>query len=154
MLTKANIVFAVEPFETIYADGKALFSAHWQEIAKDKEVMWLNEDTEFYLLRDKTKELLCISARDDGKLFGYFFWFLHTHPHYRHVLVAQSDIYYVNPSYRGSGYGQDLFQTAMDFAKKVGAGYCFISTKVGHDHSDLMARLGLKPRDLIYGRPL
>ena len=153
MLNVTRLTHAVESWEDMIADARPLFKSHWLEIAKDKEVMKLDPDEEFYG-RLKSDEFLIVTARDGRKLCGYFAWFLHRHPHYKDLMTAQSDVYYILEEYRGSGRGQDLFQAAMDFAKKAGAGYCFISTKVGHDHADLMKRLGLKPRDLIYGRPL
>jgi GNAT superfamily N-acetyltransferase len=153
MLEVRKLTFAVETFDQVYADIQPLLKSHWLEIAADKEVMKLNPDEDFYA-RLKSDEMLIVTARDGRKICGYFVWFLHHHPHYKHLLTAQSDIYYLLEEYRGGGRGQDLFQAAMDLAKAAGAGYCFISTKVGHDHPDLMKRLGLKPRDLIYGRPL
>ena len=153
MLNVPKLSYSVEDWQDFVADARPLFKLHWLEVAKDKEVMKLDPDEDFYE-RLKNDEFLIVTARDGGKLCGYFVWFLHHHPHYKHLLTAQSDVYYVLEEYRGGGRGYDLFVAAMNFAKNAGAGYCFISTKVGHDHPDLMERLGLKPRDLIYGRPL
>lgn len=154
MLDKPNVTFAVETFEQIWPDVQPFLPYHYDEIAKDKQVMRLDPDAELYREKSANGQMLFVAARDHGVLFGYFAWFLHPHPHYKQLTVAQSDVYYLSPLYRGQGYGQDLFRAARDFAKAAGAQYCFISTKVGHDHPALMARLGLKPRDLIYGGPL
>jgi hypothetical protein len=153
MLKVPKLTYQVESFTRFYPDATALLKLHWLEVAKDKEVMKLDPDESFYE-RLKDDEFLIVTARDGQKLCGYFVWFLHHHPHYKHLLTAQSDVYYLLEEYRGGGRGYDLFYQAMNLAKEAGAGYCFISTKVGHDHPDLMDRLGLKPRDLIYGRPL
>ena len=131
-----------------------LLTNHWQEIAKDKEVMQLNPDWDYYEQRDRTGQVLFVTAREGAELVGYFIWWVDPHPHYKHLLTAHSDIYFLTPEYRNAGLGSELFRAAIGFAKEAGCGYCFITTKVGHDHPDLMERLGLKPRDLVYGGPI
>lgn len=154
MLQRANVTFAVESFEQFWPDVQPFLPYHYDEIAKDKEVMRLNPDAELYREKSANGQLLFVAARDLGILIGYFAWFIHPHPHYKELMVAQSDVYYLSQLYRGQGYGADLFEAATRFAREAGAQYCFISTKVGHDHPALMARLNLQPRDLIYGGPL
>lgn len=154
MLDRPNITFAAETFEQFWHDAEPFFGYHYAEVAKDKQVMRLDPDVELYREKSKAGQLIFVTARDHGVLIGYFAWFLHPHPHYKELMVAQSDVYYLSPLYRGQGYGTDLFEAATRFAREAGAQYCFISTKVGHDHPALMARLNLKPRDLIYGGPL
>jgi GNAT superfamily N-acetyltransferase len=127
---------------------------HWNEIAKDKEVMRLNVDRDHYLNGERDGSVFCVAAWDVSKLAGYFIMHMYTHPHYQHVYCAQSDIYYLLPEYRSGVNGFTLLKAGLKVAKERGASYAFVSTKVGHDHPNLMDSLGLKPRDLMYGGPL
>jgi hypothetical protein len=157
MLQKvSNLLFQIVPVQEIIDEPELIEMTvlHWNEIAKDKEVMRLNVDRDHYLNGEKNGSVFCVAAKDESKLAGYFIVFMYTHPHYQHVYCAQSDIYYLLPEYRSGLNGFYLLQAGLEFAKRRGASYAFVSTKVGHDHPELMKNLGLKPRDLMYGGPL
>lgn len=147
-----KLVFAVEPITAdLFNELPGLLDLHWQEVAEDKKIMRLEPDLDYYL---SNKDILLVTARVEGRIVGYCVFWLHTHPHYKSVLVAQSDIYYLSPEYRSGLNGFDLLEKGLQFAKAAGARYAFVGTKVGHDHPEIMQHLGLKPRDLIYGGPL
>jgi GNAT superfamily N-acetyltransferase len=148
--------FGVVPIIEIIDDPQLIEMTvlHWNEIAKDKEVMRLNVDRDHYLSGEKDGSVFCVAVKDGAKLAGYFIMHMYTHPHYQHVYCAQSDIYYLLPEYRSGVNGFKLLKAGLKVAKERGASYAFVSTKVGHDHPNLMNTLGLKPRDLMYGGPL
>ncbi len=147
-----KLVFSVEPLTAeLLNELPGLLNLHWQEVANDKEVMRLEPDRDYYL---SNKDILFVTARLEGRIVGYCVFWLHYHPHYKSVLCAQSDVYYLVPEYRSGLNGFDLLKNGLEFAKKRGARYAFVGTKVGHDHPKLMQNLGLQPRDLIYGGPL
>lgn len=153
MKADCPLTFEIVPVE-LAIDDPRLKDLHWDEIAKDKEVMQLNVDRDFYLKNEKEGSIFCLAAKDGDELVGYFIINFYTHPHYKQVLVAQSDVYYLLPEYRSGLNGFQLLRRGLEIAKEKGATYAFVSTKVGHDHPQIMANLGLKPRDLMYGGPL
>jgi hypothetical protein len=75
------LAFAVEPFVDVWAQAQPLTRPHYDEIAKNKELLKLNPDLEKYELLDRSGNLLLITARADGRLVGYFLWIIAPHPH-------------------------------------------------------------------------
>jgi len=53
-----------------------------------------------------------VTARDGDKLVGYFLWFLVSHPHYKHVVVAEEDLHFLPLEYRRGLTGYNLMKAA------------------------------------------
>jgi GNAT superfamily N-acetyltransferase len=145
-----KIHFAVEQFKAVIDEARPLLRRHWEEIAKNKELLKLNPDMEMY---DRIGEnLLLITARNDGALVGYFVWFLIKHPHYRHVSVAEEDLHFLLPEYRRGLTGYKLMKAACTAAFDCGANLLVSREKIGHEHPAIMKRLGFVPTDIVYTR--
>jgi hypothetical protein len=146
----AAIEFAVEPFMETFDEARPLLELHWDEIAKNKQLMTLNPDVKKY---EKIAEcLLLVTARVGGRLIGYFLWILVTHPHYKHVSVAEEDLHYLLPEYR-RGLTEYLFmKAACNAALERGAQLLTVREKIGHEHPAIMKRLGFSPTDIVYTR--
>jgi hypothetical protein len=151
------LAFAVEPFVDVWSEARPLTRPHWDEIAKNKELLKLNPDLQKYELLERSGNLLLVTARGDGKLVGYFLWIIAPHPHYRHVLTAEEDLHFLSPEYRsggihgeGCGYGYRLLQAARDAAIEAGARLLTMREKVGHEHPSIMSGLGFSPTDIVY----
>lgn len=142
------VTFAVEPFEPAFAEAGPLMDMHWQEIAKNKALLTLNPDVERYKTIEKI--LLLIVARCEGRMVGYFLWLLVTHPHYKHVTVAEEDLHFMHPDYRRGWNGYNLVKAACRAAIEKGAQLLTIREKFGHEHPALMERLGFKTTDIVY----
>jgi GNAT superfamily N-acetyltransferase len=149
MITTA-IEFAVEPFRPTFEEARPLLELHWQEIAKNKALMILNPDVEKY--ERIAEALLLVAARCGGKLVGYFLWILVTHPHYKHVSVAEEDLHFLLPEYRRGLAGYLMVKAACEAAIARGAQLLIMREKVGHEHPAMMKRLGFAPTDIVYTR--
>jgi hypothetical protein len=152
MLT-THLAFAVEPFRRVYDEATSLLVAHWNEIAKNKHLMRLNPDEDVYgELADQNK-LLLITARDgekNGKLAGYFLWFLVAHTHYKHVLVAEEDLHFLLPEYRRGLAGYQFLKAACAAALECGAELLVMREKIGHEHPAILQRLKFVATDIVY----
>jgi hypothetical protein len=146
----ATLTFAVEPFRDVYDEATPLLVAHWNEIAKNKHLLRLNPDEEVYGELADQKKLLLVTARDGGKLVGYFLWFLVAHTHYKHVLVAEEDLHFLLPEYRRGFNGYQLIKAACIAAVEVGAELLTVREKIGHEHPAILKRLGFVATDVVY----
>ena len=142
--------FYREKFEHIYTEAAPLLEEHWKEIANHKELLYINPDAVTYQKAEELGKLLIITARDEGKLVGYFVWAMHNHPHYQHALVAEEDIHFLLPEYRKGLNGYFLIKNAVKLAKHFGAAMCTVREKWSHQHPALMKRLGFTPADIVY----
>jgi GNAT superfamily N-acetyltransferase len=154
MLT-THLAFAVEPFREVYDEATPLLVEHWNEIAKNKHLMRLNPDEDIYAELADQKKLLLVTARDgekNGKLVGYFLWFLVAHTHYKHVRVAEEDLHFLLPDYRRGMTGYQFLKAACLAALEHGAELLVMREKIGHEHAAILQRLGFVATDVIYTR--
>lgn len=149
-IQSAKLVFAPESWPEFWRDSQDALKVHWQEIAKDKDLMRLNVNETYYSEAYATGHLLVVTARDRGRLAGYTLWTLHEHPHYQHVICAQDDVHFLLPEYRRGMNGYLLLKNAMRIAKLRGAHYCYVREKDGHEHPAMIKRLGLTKLDITY----
>lgn len=145
-----RLLFAVEPMAEFLREGAPLFVRHREEVTKDKDVLILAVDEEYYGKSYQNGHSVVVTARHLGQLVGYMLWTLATHPHYKNVLCAQDDVHYLLPEYRRGMNGYLLIKNAMRLVEAAGARYCYVREKIGHEHPAVMQRLGLKPLDVTY----
>jgi hypothetical protein len=132
----------VESWEKAFPDIKALFPGHWKELAMFQEDIPLGIDEEKYAALDKAEILLILTARSEGKLVGYYFWFVMPHPHYCTAgPMGLTDMYYVLPEYRG-GTGARLFIASETELRKRGVIKAITSCKLSEDHTAFLECLG------------
>jgi len=149
-IAAARVCFAVEQFKTAYDEAQPLLCRHWDEIAKNKSLLKLNPDESLY--EKMGQNILLITARADGRLVGYFLWFLIKHPHYKHVTVAEEDLHFLLPEFRRGLTGYNLMKAACQAAIDQGAELLVSREKIGHEHPGIMKRLGFVPTDIVYTR--
>lgn len=139
-----NVTYQKELFDTIYEETKQLLSDHYSEIAEDQDILTLNPDVDVYRKLETNGALHILTARTD-KLIGYFVGIVHPHLHYKDTMVGNDDIYFIHPDYRNGRVGYMLIQNMIDEFKRLGCKLITIRTKVAHDNSMLLTRLGMRP---------
>lgn len=140
--------FQTEDSENVYAEAQPLLDLHWEEIAKNKQLLTLNPDRDYY--RRQHNSFLLVTCRHRRELVGYFLWNMGKHPHYKHVMTAQEDIHFLRQDHRKGLTGYLLMKNARDEAMHAGAHLLIMREKIGHEHPPLMARLGFTPADIVY----
>lgn len=111
----------VSPFVLRIAT-EPLLDEHWQEVAKNKELMKLNPDWDKYRELDEAGKLTnCIAVDGGGSCVGYTVNFIVPHVHYKDLMVAYNDVIYLSPEYRASRVALRLMQETSRTAKAAGA---------------------------------
>lgn len=153
-ILRGNLSFARETWKGFRAEAAPLFELHWREIARSKSLLRLDPYDHLYALLEQYERLAVITARHEGRLVGYFVWFLGKHLHYQEVLMADEDIHFLLPQFRRGLNGYNLIKYAIEMVKPLGIRYFQVREKQGHEHPAIMRRLGLKPTDVTYSLAL
>jgi hypothetical protein len=93
------ITYQEEPFEELWPDMQPHVLNHWKEVGSFKDYK-PDLDYNIFVAMQNSGQLVCCSARDDGKVVGYMIDFVRYHLHYKTVKVAISDLYYIAEPYR------------------------------------------------------
>lgn len=153
MLVRRDITFQAEAFDPFYADVVKLLPLHYDEVAPYRDLFRVNVDVATYQQLERAGVLRVITARHAGELVGYFVMIVRSHPHYRDVMVANEDLKFVHPDYRG-GTGVRLIKFAEDHARALGCKVIMQRSKAKSEHGAMYRRLGYDLMDEIYTKRL
>lgn len=146
--------FQLEKFVAIMDEGRPLFSEHWKEIARNRELINLDPDWDRYIQMDEAGLLQVATVRDEDALIGYSIDIITPHMHYKNDLFAMNDVLYVRPEYRGKGAGVRLIKYSMEKMKERGVSVVHMHMKLSNDFGPLMERLGYNEIERIYEKVL
>lgn len=127
-----------------------LWPAHWAEIAADKDKISLDPDLAEYAEMERRGKLHVITARKGGELVGYSVWIVGPLLHYRTVLAAKNDIYWLRPDCRKGFAGVRLFIESEKHLKSLGVKKLFSATKVWRLVAQIFNRLGWVETERCY----
>lgn len=150
-------IVASESFAAIYDELLPLFRLHWLDLGPYKDRMPLSPNLQIYQFLESVGQLLCLTARQDGKLIGYLIAKTGPGLHYSETNQAITDIPYVRPEVKARGLiMMRLFHSAEEEFRRRGVGPWFASYKVGSMHAQSMDRLlrivGMMPCDLQFSK--
>lgn len=137
-----------------------LFKRHWLEIGVNRDQVPLDPDWARYFDYDLLGLLRTLTVRSNGALVGYVVILVGPHMHYASTLWAQYDLYWLDPAYRQGWSGVKMFTEAERALREWGVKVVNINMKIHFDLSNdgrmrkLLARLGYKPRDVVYAKVL
>lgn len=115
---------------------KTVFKIHWEELALNKDKIELNPQYQVYLDKERKGELFVATAREEGRVIGYFIGFIGRSLHYADMVMCTPDIYYVHPSARFKNAGTILFNFVKAELKRRGVQYWVVGDK---NHKSLAA---------------
>jgi len=143
--------FSTEPLSNIRHEVFQHLRAHYEELAtfKDK-ITRIEPDWEMFLRLEMTDKLHTVTARDDGKLVGYYVGAIIDHPHYRSVKMASADLYYLVPDYRVGRTGILFVQFIEESLKQRGVQLTVMGTKLSKDLGALYKALGYSETDVVW----
>lgn len=136
------ITFHVDDWRAARAEMEWLWPLHWDEVAMDKDHMRFDLDINEYETYADRGFMHCIIARDEGKVIGYHWSIVRMHLHYKTVLCAFQDVYFLHPDYRKGMNGVNLFRFAEDTLKARGVKKLYGAHKIKLDIGDIFYRLG------------
>jgi GNAT superfamily N-acetyltransferase len=132
----------------------ALLLAHWNEIARNKDVMRLDPMVERYEALEKLGLLIGLFAYDEDELVGYCVSIVnHGHLHYRDLITVSNDVLFVQPEYRGAArVGYRLMRETERLAKDRGAHLVLWHAKEHTALASMLPRMGYEVQDIVYSR--
>ena len=145
-----EITYQKEFFYYIMPELPALFMAHYDEVALDKEHMALSPAWKQYINLETAGVLHILTVRAGGELVGYFFNLVYPHLHYSDVLCSFSDMFFMRPQYRKGWRGVKLFIENEKMLKALGVKKLFIMTKIHIDVIKIIERLRYKTIEYVH----
>jgi len=148
------ITYSVEKLSDIFDELKPLLQCHYEEIARHKDVIKLNPDYDKYKVMDNAGYLHTVTARDGGKLIGYFVSFVMPHLHYKDCIMSVNDVLFIEKNYRKGFVAMRMFKFAERTLKERGVLKIHINMKIAHDFGILLERIGYVEIERIYEKML
>ena len=152
-----RVTFAVEPFKgEDWEDFLRMQEAHFREVALGHRPLMtrVNPDFDRYLLMEKNGRLHVVKARSWNKsLVGYSIHMVYNHLHYKHLLVAEDDVFYVAPTVRGRGVARYMRAYACNTLKERGVQIVAARVKP-HIPMTHLEKLGYQPLEIVYSKVL
>ncbi len=143
--------FQIEEFSGVYLELEPFFEAHYNELAtlKDK-IPKVEPAYGLYAKLEAAGSLHVATAREAGALVGYYVGVVTPHPHYKSVLLASADLYYLAPDYRKAQNGITFLQFIEASLKERGVQMTVMGTKMSKDLGALYEHLGYQPTDVVW----
>lgn len=142
--------FQEEKLKDIIEEIKPLLDKHWDEVALNKELRPLDIDYDTYFILNDVGLSRIFTARDEGKLVGYFWFVVAPNLHFKTWKVAQVDWYFVDPECRGTGLGSMLVTEAEKWLKTLGVNSVVTMDRVHRSHKNFFTRLGYTEIEHFY----
>lgn len=102
-------------------EAKDILYMHWDELALNKDKIYLKPDVNKYVVMQQSNLLYNIVVYKDETIVGYSIIFISSHMHYQDNKYANVDVVYVHPEYRHSTIGARLLVATEQLAKDNGA---------------------------------
>ena len=138
------ITYQVEEWADCWREMSALWPAHFEEVALNRDKIPLDPDLDLYHDLAARGQVHVVTVRCDGALVGYHIAFVRPHIHYRSSLTAYSDVYYIDPAHRKGRAGVKLFTETEKFLRQRGVERMYTGTKMSKDMAAIFERLGWK----------
>lgn len=129
---------------------KALFPAHWEELALNKDKVPLSPDYATYARVEAAGELFLATLREDGRLAGYFVGIVAPGLHYSTCLTCILDLFWVHPKARGHTAELRLFRHVRSELEERGVQRWIAGSKLHNDCGRLYEALGFEQTEKIY----
>lgn len=149
------IQFQRERIHDLWSDLAPLIEQHWREVAYYQDIA-LKPDTKRYELMEDAGVLRCYTAREDGRLIGYAFYFVMPHLHYADSLTAMQDVLFIEPEQRKGRLGFKLIAWCDDRLRDERVQVVTHHVKIAPhlNFGNLLARMGYEPTDMLWSRRL
>lgn len=147
-----SVTFQIEPLTgRLAGEIETLAQRHIEEVtvALDHKGP-LDVNWAMFFVGQEQGRLLVLTARDGSNLAGYAAVVLNNDQHFKTVLKAQVDNYYLAPEYRAGPVGYEFLKMIDRAMIGTPALVLATTTKSAHDHGTLWRRLGYGPEETRY----
>ena len=140
--------------DEMLAEASILFEEHFEEIARNKQVMKLKPDELTYRKMEDAGQIFILSARQSDVLIGYSVNFVTNHLHYADLRIAQNDLLFISKEHRGGRIGLKLIRETERHATSLGGKLMLWHCKENTTLSALLPRINYGVQDIIYSKEL
>ena len=134
--------------------AEPLFEEHYEEIARNKQVMKLKPNWPMYESVDKNGFLFIYLAMQGDVCIGYSMNIIMHHFHYADLRVTQNDVLFIKKEFRGGRIGLRLMKVTEDYAKSLGCKVMLWHAKEDTTLAALLPRLKYGVQDIIFSKEL
>lgn len=148
----SEITFQSEvPTVSLIDEARALFRRHFDEIAAHHVLFGApNPDRAWYESIITGRALHAVTARLGGTLVGYFIFTVTRNKHYKHIVVAAEDLYFLAPESRMGFQGLVFLDFAVKAMEATKAHYGSLRCKVDHDQGPILKLLGFEMVETVW----
>lgn len=122
-----GMTIAVEPFDTFLRDGRPLFERHLIEVGEAPDA-WRAKNLPLMRALDGMGAMQVLTARSNGRMFGYLMTIIAPSLESAGVLSAQHLTFYASAD--APGLGMKLQRAAIDALRERGVGEVFLRAGV------------------------
>jgi len=140
--------------DEMLAKAPILFEEHYEEIARNKQIMKLKPDEKTYRQMEEMRKIFILSASQDDVLIGYSVNFVTNHLHYADLVLAQNDLLYITKEKRGSRAGLRLIKETETYAASLGCKLMLWHAKENTALSAILPKIKYGVQDIIYSKEL
>tara|TARA_R100000234_G_C4983803_1_gene172261 strand:+ start:43 stop:552 length:510 start_codon:yes stop_codon:yes gene_type:complete len=134
--------------------GDPLFEEHYEEIARNKQVMKLKPNYQLYEALNSTGWLFIYVAMRDDVCIGYSMNIMMHHLHYADLRIAQNDILFVKKEFRGGRLGLRLLKVTEDHARSEGCKLMLWHAKENTALAELLPKLKYGVQEIMYSKEI
>lgn len=153
-MTTQSISLEKEQLSSCLEEMKPLFALHWKEVAAYQDKIALDPNYAKYLQMEQMDMVRTFVLRADGKMVGYWVFFITPHPHYQADRFAVNDIVYVDPDYRRVDLTPRCFDAVERQLKAEGVSVITYHMKTYKPFESLLKGLGYDHLEHLYGKCL
>lgn len=148
------LTFAVEPWLESVSEIVALGPEHYEEVSQFQGQHPYDLDFRRLAALAATGALHCVVARSAGRVVGYHIAIVERLLHYREILAAQGDVYFLKREFRNGRNALRLFEAANTTLAARGVQIQYDVTKLspGNDHHELLTHLSYSPVERRYSK--
>jgi GNAT superfamily N-acetyltransferase len=129
-----------------------LFEEHYEEIARNKQIMKLKPNYQLYEALNSTGWLFIYVAMRDDVCIGYSMNIMMHHLHYADLRIAQNDILFVKKEFRGGRLGLRLIKVTEDHARSEGCKLMLWHAKENTALAELQLKYGVQ--EIMYSKEI
>jgi GNAT superfamily N-acetyltransferase len=146
-----KLTYQKESVDEVIRDIQSLLLPHYVETAPHQDKVALDPIYSNYYDLEELGYLCIITARDKfNKLVGYAIYVMNEHMHCSNHIVANNDMSYILPKYRGKGMAVKMFQKAEECLRALGCHQIIIGMKIDSTFRSTMEGEGFEPHELLY----
>ena len=134
--------------------AEPLFVEHYEEIARNKQIMKLKPNWPMYYTLEKNGSLFIYLAMQGDNRIGYSLNLVSFHLHYADLKYCTNDILFIKKEFRGSRIGLKIMKATEDYAKSQGAILMLWHAKENTALHKLLPRLNYGVQDIMYSKEL